>query len=139
MTSALQQSKFGRFITLAALALSAMATVGCSVPPVNGTSSRKQANSSYDDCVVVLSTYGREGECSNTAPRTTTTTYTQYSKTYAYSPNVPESEIREAYLASLDDASVSDLKEQWSEMASEVKAEAIADGSVDLASAKASN
>lgn len=120
----LQQTQVGRYFMLAALALSAMATVGCSVPPVNGKTARNEASSAYNDCVAILSTYGREAECSSASPRTTTTTYTQYSKSYATYTNLTgeveapsEEEAREAYLASLDDASLAEVTLEWKQMA----------------------
>jgi hypothetical protein len=134
MTTAIQsQSRLTRYLTLAALALSAMTTIGCSTPPVTGAAAREEANSAYDNCVYSLTPYGRAADCNTTTTYTTTTysvpTYQQYGDYrqqqqpyYGYvngKTELTEQELREEYINSLDEESLKDLTKQWNDLAAQ--------------------
>lgn len=120
----LQETKLGRLITLVILSASALLTVGCSTPAVNGT--RIEAKSAYQVCFEQLAIYGREYECNQSAYTMNSysvPSYTQYNQQYRYTyvngkiQEREESEIMADYLETLDDESVKELTLQWKNLA----------------------
>lgn len=121
--SKFHETKLGRVVTLFVLSASALLTVGCSTPPVNGA--RVEAKSAYQVCFEQLAIYGREQECHQPAYTNSyqTPSYTQYNQQYRYSyvngklTEREDSEIMADYLDTLDDESVKELTTQWKSLA----------------------